>query len=73
MLPVFYLLGGIVSVFHRHGQRLGDIAAGTVVVRVLEHKQPALDQVFGANTIRLVSTGIWRRGYGRGCRRKLPR
>ena len=48
MLPVFYLLGGIVSVFHRYGQRLGDIAAGTVVVRVLDHKQPSLDQVFGS-------------------------
>ena len=47
MLPVFYLLGGIVSVCHRYGQRLGDIAAGTVVVRVLDHKQPSLDQVFG--------------------------
>ena len=47
MLPVFYLLGGIVSVCHRYGQRLGDIAAGTVVVRALDHKQPSLDQVFG--------------------------
>jgi uncharacterized RDD family membrane protein YckC len=33
-LPVFYLLGGLVSILNKRGQRLGDIAAGTVVIRV---------------------------------------
>ena len=32
-LPVFYMLGGIASAVNRYSQRLGDIAANTVVVR----------------------------------------
>ncbi|MEO0793525.1 MAG: RDD family protein [Verrucomicrobiota bacterium] len=32
-LPFLYFLGGTVSVFSRKSQRLGDIAAGTVVIR----------------------------------------
>ena len=33
MLPGVYLLGGLVSIFTRNGQRLGDLVAGTTVVR----------------------------------------
>ncbi len=32
ILPLAYLVGGSVAVFNRHSQRLGDLAAGTVVV-----------------------------------------
>jgi uncharacterized RDD family membrane protein YckC len=34
MLPGFYFLGGSVSVFTRNCQRLGDIAANTIVIRI---------------------------------------
>jgi uncharacterized RDD family membrane protein YckC len=37
LLPIGYLLGGIVSFFTRRGQRLGDLAANTVVVVVPEN------------------------------------
>ncbi len=33
ILPVTYLVGGITASLDRHGRRLGDIAAGTIVVR----------------------------------------
>ena len=33
-LPFLYALGGTVMLFSRHGRRLGDLAAGTVCVRV---------------------------------------
>ncbi|HSR53717.1 MAG TPA: stage II sporulation protein M [Acidobacteriota bacterium] len=34
MLPIpTYMLGGIVALYHPHGKRLGDMAAGTLVVR----------------------------------------
>ena len=57
MLPLFYLLGGIVSLFHRHGQRLGDIGAGTVVVRVQDHRQPSLEQLFAGKYNSLAEHG----------------
>jgi len=44
-LPAFYLLGGLTSLVNRQGQRLGDIAANTVVVRNAELRQPDLDPV----------------------------
>jgi uncharacterized RDD family membrane protein YckC len=44
-LPAFYLLGGLTSLLNRQGQRLGDIAASTVVVRTAELRQPDLDQM----------------------------
>lgn len=46
-LPAFYLLGGGISLFHPNYQRLGDIAAGTVVVRTPEIGEPDLDQILG--------------------------
>lgn len=33
LVPVFYLVGAVSLLFTRHGQRLGDLAANTVVVR----------------------------------------
>ena len=47
-LPLLYLLGGAVSLLHRHGQRLGDIAAATVVIRITEATAPNLDQALGS-------------------------
>lgn len=32
-LPLLYLIGGVACIWTRHAQRLGDIAAGTVVVK----------------------------------------
>src|SRR5258706_5913559 len=44
-LPAFYLLGGLTSLVNRQGQRLGDIAANTVVGRTPELRPPDLDPV----------------------------
>ena len=33
MVPIFYMVGGIACAMSRYSQRLGDIAANTVVVR----------------------------------------
>ncbi len=46
-LPLLYLVGGVACVLNRHRQRLGDIAAGTVVVRSPRIEQPDLDQLLG--------------------------
>lgn len=46
-LPVFYLLGGIVCVFNSRLQRLGDLAAGTIVVRTRLLRLPALPAAQG--------------------------
>ncbi len=40
-LPLLYVLGGSVALLSRHGQRLGDLAAGTVCVRVPQAPPPA--------------------------------
>lgn len=45
MLPAFYLVGGLVSLFNRRGQRLGDLAAGTVVIHQPKQAEPDLDQL----------------------------
>ncbi|HMJ66956.1 MAG TPA: RDD family protein [Candidatus Binatia bacterium] len=45
MLPAFYLVGGVVSLLNRRYQRLGDIAANTVVVRAPKLTEPDLDQL----------------------------
>ena len=46
-LPALYLVGGAACFFSRHRQRLGDIAAGTVVVRTPKIAQPDVDQLLG--------------------------
>jgi uncharacterized RDD family membrane protein YckC len=45
MLPAFYLLGGVVSILSPRAQRLGDLAAGTVVVQNPRHVEPDLNQL----------------------------
>lgn len=47
-LPALYLVGGIACVVSRRRQRLGDLAAGTVVIRTPKIARPDLDQVLGS-------------------------
>jgi uncharacterized RDD family membrane protein YckC len=53
-LPVFYLVGGTTAFLNRRYQRLGDVAAGTVVVRNTRLPEPDLEQIVGGkyNTLR---------------------
>ena len=44
-LPVFYVVGGITSLFNSHAQRLGDVAANTIVVREPALAEPDLSQI----------------------------
>jgi uncharacterized RDD family membrane protein YckC len=44
-LPAFYLVGGLVCLISRHAQRLGDVAANTIVVWSPYLPEPNLDQV----------------------------
>ncbi len=46
-LPLFYLVGASACLASRHFQRLGDLAAGTVVVRTEELDPPDLEPVLG--------------------------
>jgi uncharacterized RDD family membrane protein YckC len=45
IVPGFYLVGGIVCLLTRKSQRLGDIAAGTVVIRQPRTAQPDISQL----------------------------
>jgi uncharacterized RDD family membrane protein YckC len=40
LLPGLYLVGGVSALLDRHGRRLGDIAAGTIVVRERRAPRP---------------------------------
>jgi len=42
LLPGLYCVGGVAAIFGRLGQRLGDLAAGTVVVRAARPLRPGL-------------------------------
>lgn len=42
-LPVFYLVGGVAMMVSRRAQRLGDLAAGTIVVRHRTVHEPDLE------------------------------
>ncbi|HXU76399.1 MAG TPA: RDD family protein [Methylomirabilota bacterium] len=44
-LPVFYFVGGLTCWFNSRCQRLGDIAANTVVVRIPRIVEPNIDQL----------------------------
>jgi uncharacterized RDD family membrane protein YckC len=44
-LPAFYLVGGVACLLSRRAQRLGDVAANTLVIRNPKLAQPDLDQV----------------------------
>jgi uncharacterized RDD family membrane protein YckC len=45
MLPGFYLVGGLACYFSRRSQRLGDLAANTIVVHNTKQTEPDLDQL----------------------------
>lgn len=45
-LPFFYLLGGLFVLMTQHMQRLGDIAANTVVISSRAPRQPELDALW---------------------------
>ena len=45
LLPGCYLVGGVAMVLSRRAQRLGDLAANTVVVHIPRHAEPDLDQL----------------------------
>lgn len=47
LLPGLYLVGGTACVLSRRFQRLGDLAANTIVVRNQEVPQPNLEQLLG--------------------------
>jgi uncharacterized RDD family membrane protein YckC len=44
-LPAFYLIGGLACLLSRRAQRLGDLAAGTIVVHHARHLEPDLEQL----------------------------
>lgn len=45
MLPLFYLVGGLACLASRRAQRLGDLAANTIVIRTPRLVEPDLDQL----------------------------
>jgi uncharacterized RDD family membrane protein YckC len=45
MLPLFYLVGGIAALLSRKGQRLGDLAANTVVAHERSWEAPDVEQI----------------------------
>ncbi len=49
MMPsTFYLLGGLSCLVSRRCQRIGDFAAGTLVIREVEVPPPALEELIGS-------------------------
>ena len=44
-LPLFYLAGGIACALSRRSQRLGDIAANTVVIKIPDIRKPNLERL----------------------------
>jgi uncharacterized RDD family membrane protein YckC len=48
MLPMFYLLGGLIALLNTRGQRLGDMAAGTIVIRERAAQAPADSMSFAS-------------------------
>ncbi|HWI56360.1 MAG TPA: RDD family protein [Bacillota bacterium] len=54
-LPLFYFVGGLACWLHPRCQRLGDIAANTLVIRYPRLTEPDLDQVLAGkfNSLRL--------------------
>ena len=45
LLPGCYLVGGVAMLLSKRAQRLGDLAANTVVVHIPQHAEPDLDQL----------------------------
>ncbi|MGC3991475.1 MAG: RDD family protein [Chthoniobacteraceae bacterium] len=56
MLPAFYLAGGVAMLCNPRWQRLGDLAANTVVIRHVKRHEPDLAQISGGkfNSLRTV-------------------
>lgn len=48
-LPICYLLGGVACLVSRNAQRLGDLAANTIVTKTSKSIQPGLAKVFKQN------------------------
>jgi uncharacterized RDD family membrane protein YckC len=48
ILPLFYLVGGVATVFSSHRQRLGDLAANTVVIRHVPVSHPDATEALGS-------------------------
>ena len=48
MLPGFYFVGGVVSLISPHCQRLGDIAANTIVIRIPQTLTPEIEDLVGS-------------------------
>ncbi len=46
-LPGLYLVGGVSCFLSRRRQRLGDLAAGTLVIRTPAHRLPGVEQLLG--------------------------
>jgi uncharacterized RDD family membrane protein YckC len=46
-LPILYAVGGISCLLSKRCQRLGDLAAGTIVVRTLKAKAPDVGSILG--------------------------
>ncbi|RPI76251.1 MAG: RDD family protein [Desulfobacteraceae bacterium] len=44
-LPGFYLLGGVTCLINRNAQRLGDVAANTIVIRIPRVSEPDLEKL----------------------------
>jgi uncharacterized RDD family membrane protein YckC len=55
MLPFFYLVGGLTAVFSRNAQRLGDMAASTIVTRERREEMPDLERIAPAKYNSLLS------------------
>jgi hypothetical protein len=55
-LPLFYLLGAAVSLCNSRLQRLGDLAAGTVVIRREQLHVPDLDKLLGGRFNSMLAT-----------------
>jgi uncharacterized RDD family membrane protein YckC len=47
MFPIYYAVGGVFALFSKRCQRLGDLAAGTVVVRLIKATAPDVESVLG--------------------------
>jgi hypothetical protein len=47
MMPAFYFLGGAMSVISRNCQRLGDIAANTIVIRIPKPTAVEIEDLVG--------------------------
>lgn len=47
MFPIYYLVGGAFALFSKRCQRLGDLAAGTVVIRLIKSSPPDIESILG--------------------------